>query len=278
MSAAGRRAAADVAFGVWAIAVVGFFGARAFGSGPNDELGPLGLQPALWVGGPSKLLAFALATVFCWRAAAALGEDTPTRAPWATLGGGFAAFFVAQSILVVHQLVVPGPTPYPSPADAAFMVGYGLMIGSLISFVRLYVGSGLLPVDPRSLRRTGAAAGLAVLALLVPVEWSIQVVGSEEPWLERLIGGAYPVLDGCLIVLAALMLRVTVAMRGSVFVKPWILLLVGFVTFTLGDALYALPQPAWVTDPLLDMSFAGGYLACAWGSQAQDRLLRTPLH
>jgi len=262
----------DVAFVGWGIALLVFFTLRATLSGPDDEVGAFGLRAALLVGGPSKLLAFILATTFCFRSAQAIGEDAPTRIHWTVLGSGFLAFGIAQAVLVAHQLLIPGETPYPNLADACFVVGYGLMIGAMIGFARAYLGSGLLLVPGRSLAATALVAAAAVALVVVPVELSI--LRGTDPWLERVVGGVYPLLDACLIVLAALMIRITVALRGSVFARPWVLLLAGFVTFTLGDAIYGLPQPAWVTDPILDTFFALGYLLCAWGSLAQDRLLR----
>ncbi len=77
------------------------------------------------------------------------------------------------------------------------------------------------------------------------------------------------------LVLALVLLRIVMRLRGSQFARPWRLLLAGFATFTVGDTLYAVSvAELWVLDPLLDTSFAVGYLMCAWGCWSQFEQLR----
>lgn len=266
---------ADWGFVAWAALVVAYFGLRALLSGPGQDGGAFGLQAALVVGGPSKLIAFVIATAYALRSAYSLGADTPTRGLWVALGLGFACFGLGQSTLVVHQLFIAGDTPTPSFADLGFVAGYGLMVTAAFGFVWQFARSGLLVIPRATMVGTAAAASVAVLAFLIPIELSI--FAGDDPTGLKLVGATYPLLDAVLLVPTVLLTRIVQQLRGSVFARPWRRILAGFALFTLGDASYAVPVESWLLDPLLDGCFSLGYLLCAWGCYGQDRLLREPL-
>lgn len=270
MSSFGHRA-----FATWAVLIATFFTARALLAAPGQVDGLLGEPTALWLGGASKLLAFTLATAYAWRVAAAFGRDNPAWRSWVSLAVGFVGFGVGQAVLVTHQLAIPGPTPFPSAADPAFLLGYVALIAAFIGFARTFTGSGLAVGTTANPRRT---AFVSALVLVVVAGLALTpTFSADAPVAERVVGAAYPALDCVLLVPTIVLTRITVALRQGQLAGPWIRLLLGFFAFTIGDVLFALVETLDLggVDAILDLFFALGYLLAAWGCYAQDRLARS---
>src|SRR6185503_7461980 len=69
----------------------------------------------------------------------------PARVPWALLAAGLAAFWVGEA--VEGSYTVRGVrSPFPSAADAFFLIGYPLLVTALFLFLRAYRASGLAQV------------------------------------------------------------------------------------------------------------------------------------
>ena len=268
-----KLATGHLVFLLWAVAVGGYFVARGLFAAPDQTQGVLGLDAAYRIGGPSKLLAFVIATYFASDVARNFDADNPTRKAWLGLALGFTAFALGQGILVAHQLYIPGDTPFPSAADPSFMFGYVAIIAALIHFVRAYMQSGLVLAQPAALWQSAGLVALPLIVFCVVVTQA--VLAKPDTALQKTVGLGYPLLDAALLVPTFLMARLTMAMRGGQLALPWALMLAGFVLFTCGDAIYAVPgELNWkLLDPLLDLCFAVGYLLCAWGCYAQRRLV-----
>ncbi len=259
-------------FRIWATAIVVFFGARMFVADPTAEGGVLGYDAALRVGGPSKLLAFLLATVFALRIAASLETDNAARNGWRTLGLGFGGFAVGQGVLVVHQLAISGPTPFPGIADLAFLLGYAGLALALLGLTRAFADSGLaVGTDARHLREGAAAAGVVGLGAM-----ALLLGSSDAPWPALAVSVAYPALDCVLLVPAGFLTRIAITLRHGRLAAVWPRLLAGIASFTLGDIAFALLTAFGIdgADPFLDLCFTSGYLLAAWGCHTQLTILR----
>lgn len=266
----------DLVFGLWALGLTIWFGAQ-FALGAPAE-GAFGVDVALRIGGPSKWLALLLATVFSWRMYRALEADAPPRRGWLAFLLGSGSFCFGQGVLVVHQLFIEGDTPFPSAADPAFVLGYLAMGLALVMWLRAFTSSGMLPPLPR-LRVWGLLPGLFVAAsawLLI-----LGTMDQSRPWLERAFALGYPSLDAALLVPTSMLAYLALRVFGGELARPWLRLALGVLLLCVGDVLFALPTEGWAlgpaiarAEPLVDLSFALGYLAVAWSCVGHEGLLR----
>ena len=55
---------------------------------------------------------------------------------WWIMVGGALSFLLGRGVLAVHASASGVIAPFPSPADALFLIGYGLMVGGTTDLVR----------------------------------------------------------------------------------------------------------------------------------------------
>ena len=227
--------------------------------------------------------AFAVADVLILPAAlvAAAGvargfeRDNPARLPWALLAGGLFGFWIGEA--VEASWTARGvAAPFPSAADAFFLLGYPLLVAAFFLFLRAYHLSGM--ADQVGQLAAGAAAVMAVLG--VPV--LVAVTRHAVPRAERLVGGAYVALDLLALVPLLVLVRLALRMRGGRVWQVWASLLLGFALTFVGDVLVAYgsaqaEQPGEASSLALDLAssvvFTCSYLAIARGARRQRDLL-----
>lgn len=138
-----------------------------------------------------------------WRAARFSLLSAATRRAWMLLAAAFAATLIGD-ILWAYYEVGLGVAPFPSLADAAYLLFYPLILAGLSAF----------PAAPQSrLERT--TFWLDVTTVLLGgwmAVWYVVLgptaVGSDAPRLETVLSAAYPIGDLVLIFgIAAVMLR-----------------------------------------------------------------------
>jgi hypothetical protein len=197
------------------------------------------------------------------------------RPAWQTLAAGSVAFFLAQLSYAPYQLFLNQDPPFPSVADVLFMLAYPLFVAALFAFIRGYQEAGY-PIGTARARWVLAgvvAAGCAFVAYFV----LRPVVRGPSTGVEKLLNVSYPVLDFVLLIPTALLMRMTLAMRGGAAWKMWAALLGGFVFLSVGDILFAyLPTLGRQdVDPLIHAMYILSYALTAYGVLHQYELLRS---
>jgi hypothetical protein len=220
-----------------------------------------------------KLLFLLVGAWLALHNSARFGAGNPIRPAWLLLGLGLGATFLGQAVLAVFQLSPAAETPFPSLADAFFVLGYPLFIAALVSFGRAYDAAGY-PLGTRRARWTAGAvatlAGLVVAAFVLT-----PIVLKPAPLLQKSLNVAYPVLDLAVLVPTILLFRASLPLRGGEVWKAWAALLAGFFFMSAGDVLFAYFQALDVThvDPLVHVTYLLSYGFLALGVVRQSRLL-----
>jgi len=227
----------------------------------------------LRLGALAKILSLGLSAVLAHQVASLFEADNAARAAWRLLGIGLAGFFLGQSYLAFHQLALGVASPYPSPADAAFIAAYPFQLAAFWQFISAYRASGL-PVG--SSREHGILA-LAAAAGFVAIGFVAlgPVLAAASPPLEKVLNVAYPAFDFLILVPIVILLRITIPFRGGRIWTVWAALLAGFVAMAAGDILYAyfvtLGQ-TWL-ESAVDVLFILSYILVAQATLKQHELL-----
>jgi signal transduction histidine kinase len=134
--------------------------------------------------------------------------DNPT--PWYLLAVGQLVYLAADMTFYTLQDVFHS-TAYPSAADALYLGHYPFVVIGVLLLARSRTSGG----DRGSLVDASIIAiGLGVLSVVFLVEPAVGA--SEQPWLTRLVSGAYPVMD-VLVLGVAVRLVVGAGLRRPVF-------------------------------------------------------------
>jgi hypothetical protein len=203
-----------------------------------------------------------------------LEPDNPARPAWFLLSLGLLATFAGQLSLAPFQ-VARNETPFPSTADIFFLLSYPLVIAAFLVLLHAYRESGL-PVGSVA-ERAAIVGGVSLVAALVVGPILEPVATTGGPLLELILTVAYPVLDLVLLLPLALLLRITLRLRGSHAGEVWLLLLTGFAFVCAGDICFAYFQSLGEAhlDPFVHATFVLAYGLIAGGAHRQLELLRS---
>jgi len=200
----------------------------------------------------------------------------PARRAWWLLSASLAGFWIGEA--VEGSYTVRGlESPFPSVADAFFLLAYPAIVAALFLFLRAYRLSGYGEVGATA----GLVAATIVAALGLPL--LVPILRAPLPALERLVSGAYGVIDLVALVPLLLLLRLTWALRGGSVWQVWASLLFGFLLTFVGDVLVAYwliagtqggDSKAETLDLVSSVVFTLSYLAIARGTLHQRALLR----
>ena len=166
--------------------------------------------------------------VLAWRAGNRSGRETRAGRAWLLMGLAFALWWTGDLTWAVLEVGLDR-TPFPSPADAAYLAFYPVMALGLLA----------LPTAPRTRgdRVKVALDGLTVLLAGAMVVWYLVVgpiVRGNPPSLATVLNVAYPVGD---LVLVYGVVMTLLRRQGS---DPSLWLLLGGVTsFVVADVAYA---------------------------------------
>lgn len=234
-----------------------------------EVLSPERLLP---VGSLAKLFFVVLAAFFSWRCLGRLDRDDAIRAPWALLAWGLGVYVLGQGSLSVYQVVLQVPSPFPSIADAFFVVSTFFLILALAAFWRAYARSGLPLVSKAEIAWIG---GAGTLTLAVVLAFLLGNLGDELD-MGGLLNVFYPVSDVFFLTFSLALFRVTWKLRGGRIWKVWISLVFAFVALAGGDIAFALFTEASspFLDALIDLLFLWAYIALARGVVYQYQLVR----
>ncbi len=207
------------------------------------------------------------ATVLC--VAAAGRHSGRLRLFWRLLAAASASWSVGELVWAFYDLVLPGPVPVPSWADAGYLAAVPLAAAALLTHPAL---------RGRAVGKTRSVLdGLAIAAALFFIAWTLLV---EPLWrstdlttLGGLVALAYPLGDVVVVFLIVLVIR---GLTSRDRLDLWCLL-IGLLAMTLGDVVYGyLTEVAgYATGNLIDAAWVGAYLAIAAAAYASRPRLET---
>jgi hypothetical protein len=217
-----------------------------------------------------KLACLLAGAVWAFECRDRLEPGNPARPAWFLLSLGVLSMFAGQLCLAPFQLV-KGETPFPSPGDIFYLLGYPFLIAALLVFLNAYREAGLplASVAERAL----VVAGVAVLAVVI----LRPVAETPGPLLDWILQIAYPALDLVLLVPLVLLLRMALRLRGGRAGEVWLLLLTGIVFMCAGDIFFAYFQSLGEQhlDPFVHATYILAYALIAFGAERQLRIFKT---
>jgi diguanylate cyclase (GGDEF)-like protein/PAS domain S-box-containing protein len=176
------------------------------------------------------------------------------RAPWLLLAAANLTGTLGELAAAVQRSVSHAPLPFPSAADAVYLVEYPLYVAALALFARARSAarSRRSVIDAAVL-----ASGFALLCLLFFVMPTAMNPGFS--WLQRVVSAAYPIGD-LLILVTLTRLLTPGAWRGAALG----LLTIGTVAGIASDVAYDLVQNSadQKAPPLLSLGWMICYIAC----------------
>ncbi len=269
-----ERARIDWALGIVGVLVTALFAGKLFVGEDSILYGSI-LTPAvlLYAAALPKLAALLGGAVAAYTCARSFDEGSPSRRAWSLIAFWLGTWFVAQSMLGYYQLILVEAAPFPSAADALFMVGYPAMIIAVHIFIRTYVSTGMFG----DTRDHAAAAFIAAVPLFVAAILILTpaLASGGEP-LELALNVAYPALDLIAMVPTIVLLRITLKLRGGSLFWVWTLICAGLCFMVVGDLLFGYFELLGLgfLEPLLDLCYIASYAFIARGVYQQLLIVR----
>jgi diguanylate cyclase (GGDEF)-like protein len=226
----------------------------------------LATRAASPVAGAARVATLGLAAALCLLRAVLVATDRPV---WALLGAGLAAWTGGEAVWTALATPTVEP-PYPSLADAGYLLFYPLALAAVALLVRRRAARRA----PPGVLADGLAGVLAAGSLLAAVIGSrLDEAAGGEPGAMA-VSLAYPVLDVALVGLLA------VAVAGTDFrERAWWVLTAAVLLFTVVDAVWVVEDASgsYVTGDGLDVLWTAAavlFAAAAWQRPVPVRRLR----
>jgi len=191
------------------------------------------------------------------------------RLAWALMAAATLAWGLGQVAWDWYELVQGTTVPFPSPADAGFLIEVPLALAAVLSF-------------PIAFKRPGVHIrnvldGLIIAAALLVVSWAT-VLGAvyragSDTTLGTVLGLAYPISD--VVIFSVILLRVGRVSRSDRF--PLLLVAGGLALLAVADSSFAYltAQGTFATGNVLDAGWVAGFLMVALGAL---RAVLRPVH
>jgi len=179
---------------------------------------------------------------------------------WIGFTLGMIFWFLGEIVWAIYVLILNVETPYPSIADAFWLIGYLPLLMAIDLYVRLF-----RPALFKKMYFISAAVVSAVSVTLFAVLVS-PIIAAEDNVLTLSISLAYPTFDLILFseaILGLLIFTVT-RLKGRVG-GAWLLINAGIVMNVIGDMLfsYTTSFDAYFNGHPLDLFFYWGYILFA---------------
>jgi hypothetical protein len=175
------------------------------------------------------------------------------------LGVGLALFFIAEIIWSYYEIALEIENPFPSIADALWLIGYGPLLYFVFKMYRFFGAS-----NSRIHQLFVSVAGAVLLLYLI--SGISQTADFTTQWriTSFIISISYPTLDIILLIPAGLI--ILSPMKGELTSIPWIFLAV--LIMSIGDSTFAytsnvatLQQMNWIWN----LFFITSYLVTSAG-------------
>ncbi len=215
-----------------------------------------GDQPTIAVDDIGEAVAALVAAFSC--GLAAWRNQGRMRLAWALIGASAASWGIGEVIWSVYEVGLGVTVPFPSPADAGFLLAIPLVVGGIFAFTSA----------PNRLTSRGEAllAGAIVALSLLFIAWAFGLAEvyqtSPASPAAQLIGLAYPVGDIVIITVLVLALR---RVRRTELGRM-LLLLCGVAAYSFADSAFAYLTANGTygaNGSLLDAGWVIGYLMIA---------------
>jgi len=191
-------------------------------------------------------------------AVAAVRASGRTRAAWALLGASAASWTIGEAIWSWYEVFQGIAVPFPSAADAGFLLAIPLTIGGVLTFTT---------APSRVATRGEAVLSGAIVALsLLFVAWALGLRTvydqSQQPIPATLIGLAYPIGD--IIVITVLLIALRRASKAQF--GRMVLLIAGLASIAVSDSTFTYLTANGTYGAIgsvLDIGWVVGYLLIA---------------
>jgi hypothetical protein len=194
------------------------------------------------------------------------------RLAWALIGvSPLITLCVGAGTLAFYQATTGRPVPFPSPADALYLVGEAVLIAGLLSFPSSPTGA--------TNRSRVTLDGLVIGVSLIYMGWALglsTLYTNGIPFLTGAVALAYPMADIVMVTVLVLVLR---RAPSTKYVRLS-LLLAGLVAKLFADSSLAITSAGTgtqVNGHWIDIVWIAGYgfiaLAAWWPVQASARLI-----
>ena len=160
------------------------------------------------------------------------------------LGVGLALFLIAEIIWSYYEIVLEIENPFPSIADALWLIGYGPLLYFVFKMYRFFGAS-----NSRIHQLFVSVAGAVLLLYLISGISQTADFTTQGRIVSFIISISYPTLDIILLIPAALI--ILNPMKGELTSIPWIFLAilimsVGDCAFAYSSNVIALQKMNWV--------------------------------
>jgi len=179
---------------------------------------------------------------------------------WLCFTLGMLLWFLRETTWAIYVLILNVETPYPSIADAFWLIGYIPLLFAISSYVS-HFRHALFKKMYIMCAATDAAVGILLFAILIP-----PIIAAHKNLLTLTISLAYPALDLILFSEAILgLLTFTVTMLKGWITRAWLLINAGIVMNVIGDILfgYTNSQGIYFDGHPLELFFNWGYILFA---------------
>jgi len=182
---------------------------------------------------------------------------------------GLAVWLVAEATWMYYQIFLEIETPFPSPADAFWLSGYGFFTYFMFRIYNL-----LSKRSERYLVILVSFAAAIIMGYVLNLTFGIaDLLSAQEGSLAWVISVTYPVLDVILLVPAVLILW---GLRGkNIASSNWSLLALSIVLVTVGDIGFgysAVLDKAGKEEWIWDLFYNSSYLVMAAAFFLQSRI------
>ena len=158
------------------------------------------------------------------------GPGSKLAQPWICFAVGLGFWFLGELTWGIYSLVLNVDIPYPSLADAFWLIGYIPLLLALALYLLLMRPAISVKVFVVALAIVLALGAVFSTFVLIPA------VTEEAETLAKLIDIAYPLLDLIMLVLSAMCFMIFAESRLE---TTWLLLNAGFIMFALGDSIFS---------------------------------------
>jgi hypothetical protein len=146
------------------------------------------------------------------------------------LGVGLALFLIAEIIWSYYEIVLEIENPFPSIADALWLIGYGPLLYFVFKMYRFFGAS-----NSRTHQLFVSVAGAVLLLYLISGISQTADFTTQGRIVSFIISISYPTLDIILLIPAALI--ILNPMKGELTSIPWIFLAI--LIMSVGDSAFA---------------------------------------
>ena len=158
------------------------------------------------------------------------GPGSKLAQPWICFAVGLGFWFFGELTWGIYSLVLNVDIPYPSLADAFWLIGYIPLLLALVLYLLL-----MRPAISMKVFVTAFAIVLVIGAVFSTLVL-VPAVTEEAETLVKLIDIAYPLLDLIMLALSTMGLMI---FAKSKLETTWLLLNAGFIMFVLGDSMFS---------------------------------------